>query len=218
MQNKIKWGVLSTARIGTEKVIPAMQQCEHAEVVAIASRQQSQAAATADKLGIAKSYGSYEALLADPDIDAVYNPLPNHLHVPWTEQALAAGKHVLCEKPIALSVTQAQQLRDTAAGFPQLKVMEAFMYRFHPQWLTAKRWVNDNKIGKLLTIQTFFSYYNDDPANIRNQADIGGGGLMDIGCYPISQSRGGFFSETAPAMAPQSINQEERKERIWAGV
>jgi predicted dehydrogenase len=189
MQEKIKWGVLSTARIGTEQVIPAMQQCELGEVVAIASRDLQQAQTAASDLGIETAHGSYEALLADDGVDAVYNPLPNHLHVQWSEKALAAGKHVLCEKPVALTAEQAVELRDAAATYPSLIAMEAFMYRFHPQWITVRQWVKDNRIGELRSIQTFFSYYNDDAANIRNQPEMGGGGLMDIGCYPISQSR-----------------------------
>ena len=181
--SKIRWGVLSTARIGTKTVIPAMQLGEHCTVTAIASRQLKKAQAAAGQLGIEKAYGSYEELLADPDIDAVYIPLPNHLHIPWTIKALNADKHVLCEKPIGLSADEAQALLDAAKKFPRLKVMEAFMYRHHPQWQWAKQKVTQGKIGELRTIQSFFSYYNANPDNIRNKADIGGGGLMDIGCY-----------------------------------
>jgi len=186
---KIRWGILSTARIGIETVIPAMQLGEYCTVTAIASRKLEKAQAAARQLGIEKAYGSYEELLADPDIDAVYIPLPNHLHVSWTIRALKAGKHVLCEKPIGLNAAEAQKLLDAARKFPHLKVMEAFMYRHHPQWQWAKQLVTEGKIGELRTIQTFFSYYNSDPDNIRNKADIGGGGLMDIGCYCISLSR-----------------------------
>ncbi|MEA2087012.1 MAG: Gfo/Idh/MocA family oxidoreductase [Candidatus Caldatribacteriota bacterium] len=192
---KIRWGVLSTARIGTKTVIPAMQLGEYCTVTAIASRQLEKAQAAAGQLGIEKAYGSYEELLADPDIDAVYIPLPNHLHVPWTIKALNAGKHVLCEKPIGLSVAEAQSLLDAARKFPRLKVMEAFMYRQHPQWQWARQRVTEGKIGEVRTIQSFFSYYNADPDNIRNKADIGGGGLMDIGCYCISLSRFIFGAE-----------------------
>ena len=193
---KLRWGVLSTAKIGLEKVIPAMQKGQCSEVTGLASRDLGRAQQAAARLGIAKTYGSYEALLADPAIDAIYNPLPNHLHVPWTVKALKAGKHVLCEKPIALNTAEAQTLLDTVAEHPQLKVMEAFMYRFHPQWQKAKGLVQNGTIGELKTMQIFFSYFNADPANIRNQAEIGGGGLMDIGCYPISQAR--FLYETEP--------------------
>ena len=192
---KIRWGILSTARIGTKQVIPAMQQGQYCEVTAISSRDMDRAQAAAETLDIPKAYGSYEELLADPEIDAVYNPLPNHLHVPWSIKALEAGKHVLCEKPIALSAAEGQQLVDAAREHPHLKVMEAFMYRHHPQWQLAKRLVNEGQIGELRTIQTIFSYYLVDPKNVRNQADIGGGGLMDIGCYAISLSRFIFDAE-----------------------
>ena len=194
--DKVRWGVLSTAKIGTGKVIPAMQASEYCDIVAIASRDLDRAQAAAKKLGIPKAYASYEALLADPEIDAVYNPLPNHLHVPWSIQALEAGKHVLCEKPIALTTAEAKRLLDVSRQHPELKVMEAFMYRFHPQWQKAKQLVEAGEIGELQTIQSFFAYYNVDSSDIRNQADVGGGGLMDIGCYCISLSR--FIFEAEP--------------------
>lgn len=192
---KIRWGILSTAKIGVEHVIPAMQQGEYTEVVAISSRSPEKAQAVAEKLGIPRAYGSYEAMLADPDIDAVYNPTPNHLHVPLTLDALRAGKHVLCEKPIALDVAEARYLLAETRKYPHLKVMEAFMYRFHPQWQLAKRLVDEGAIGELRTIHTFFSYYNVDPANVRHRPEWGGGGLMDIGCYAISNPRFIFGAE-----------------------
>jgi predicted dehydrogenase len=194
--NKIRWGIISTANIGLKKVIPAMQRGRYSEVTAIASRTQAKADRAAAELGIPKAYGSYEALLADRDVDAVYNPTPNHLHVPLSIKALEAGKHVLVEKPVALDAAEAGQLRDVAARHPQLKVMEAFMYRHHPQWVHAKAMVRDGQIGKLRTIQSFFSYHDVDPMNVRNMGDIGGGGgLMDIGCYPVSLSRFIFDAE-----------------------
>jgi len=187
---KVRWGVISTANIGMVKVIPAMQRGQFSEVTAISSRDREKAEAAARSLGIPKAYGSYEALLDDPDIDAVYIPTPNHLHVPWSIRAIQAGKHLLVEKPVALDAAEAVTLQREAARHPRIKVMEAFMYRFHPQWVRAKALVDEGQIGELRTIQTFFSYYGDDPANVRNQKDIGGGGgLMDIGCYPISLSR-----------------------------
>jgi len=191
----VRWGILSTAKIGTEKVIPAMQQGELSEITAIASRDADRARAAADALGIPKSYGSYEELLADPDIDAIYNPLPNHLHVSLSIQALEAGKHVLCEKPIGLTSGEGQQLVDAGAAHPELKLMEAFMYRHHPQWQRARQIVADGGVGELRTIQTAFAYFNDDGENIRNIADIGGGGMMDIGCYAISVARFIFDAE-----------------------
>jgi predicted dehydrogenase len=192
---KIRWGVLSTAKIGTGKVIPAMQAGTLTEVHGIASRDEVRAKSVAEALGISKAYGSYEALLADPDIDAIYNPLPNHLHVPWAIKALEAGKHVLCEKPIGLSVAEAESLAEVGARYPHLKLMEAFMYRHHPQWVRAKQLATDGSIGELRTIQSTFSYFNADPSNIRNKESIGGGGLMDIGCYCISLSRFIFDAE-----------------------
>jgi predicted dehydrogenase len=193
--SKVRWGILSTAYIGVEKVIPAMQQGEYCQTTAIASRSLDRAKAAAEQLGIPKAYGSYEELLADPQVDAVYNPLPNHLHVPWSIKAIEAGKHVLCEKPIGLTSDEGQKLVDAARAHPELKVMEAFMYRHHPQWQRAKQLASEGQIGELRTIQTFFSYFLLDRDNIRNKADIGGGGLMDIGCYCISLSRFIFDAE-----------------------
>jgi len=193
---KIRWGIISTANIGAKKVIPAMQKGEYCDIQAVASASLTKAEALAAQLNIPKAFGSYEALLDDPGIDAVYIPLPNHLHVPWSIKALEAGKHVLCEKPIALSVVEAQELLDVSKKYPTLKIMEGFMYRHHPQWQKARELVVDGEIGRLQTIQSFFSYYNTDPSNVRNMADIGGGGLMDIGCYSISLSR--FIFEEEP--------------------
>lgn len=215
---KIRWGVLSTARIGTEKVIPAMQLGEYCTVTAIASRQLEKAQAAARRLGIEKTYGSYEELLADPDIDAVYLPLPNHLHVPWAIKALKAGKHVLCEKPIGLNAAEAQELLEASRKFPRLKVMEAFMYRHHPQWQWAKKRVSEGKIGELRTIQFFFSYYNSDPNNIRNKADIGGGGLMDIGCYCISLSRFIFGAEPWRVCGIMEEDPNMKVDRLTSGI
>jgi len=192
---KIRFGVLSTARIGVQKVIPAMQKGEHTEVVAIASRSPEKARDAAHHLRIPRWHGSYEALLADPDVDAIYNPLPNDQHVPWSIRALEAGKHILCEKPIALSAAQGRDLVEAARRHPRLKVMEALMYRHHPQWRKAKELVQTGQIGALRAIQVFFSFYNDDPGNIRNDPAKGGGALMDIGCYPISLSRWLFNAE-----------------------
>jgi predicted dehydrogenase len=184
----VRWGVLGTGRIGTRKVIPAMQRGEWSRVVAIASRERTLAQEAAQALGIRKVHGSYEELLADPEIDAVYNPLPNHLHVPWTVKAAEAGKHVLCEKPIALSAEEAQQLIEVRDRTGVL-IQEAFMVRSHPQWLAAIELVRSGRIGEPRLFAGFFSYYNDDPANIRNVAAWGGGGLMDIGCYLVHTSR-----------------------------
>ena len=186
MPDKVRFGVISTAKIGLRHVIPAMQRSKFCEIAAIASRDAQRAAAVARSLGIPRSFGSYDQLLADSDIDAVYNPLPNHLHVPVSLRAMEAGKHVLCEKPIGLNVAEAEQLLAGAARAPHLKIMEAFMYRHHPQWQTAAEYVAEGRVGELRTIHSFFSYFNRDPEDIRNSVHWGGGGLMDIGCYSIS--------------------------------
>lgn len=193
--SKIRWGILSTAKIGLDKVIPAMKLGTYSEVAAIASRDLSQSKKAAALLDIPKAYGSYEELLSDPDIDAVYIPLPNHLHVEWAIKTLEANKHVLLEKPLGLSSKEAESLIEASKRMPQLKIMEAFMYRHHPQWQKTKKLVEAGAIGKLKSIQTFFSYHNTDPANIRHNPQYGGGGLMDIGCYCISLSRFIFGQE-----------------------
>ena len=184
----VRWGILSTAEIGVGSVIPAIQGAARCEVAALASRDGRRAEAAAGRLGIPRAFGSYDELLADPDIDAVYNPLPNHLHAPLTIAALEAGKHVLCEKPIALSSAEAREM--AAAGERTGRVLvEAFMYRLHPAWVTARDLVAAGRIGEILTIDAGFFFFNDDPADIRNVVEYGGGGLMDIGCYPINVAR-----------------------------
>ncbi|MFO1022677.1 MAG: Gfo/Idh/MocA family oxidoreductase [Planctomycetales bacterium] len=186
---KVRWGILGVAKIAVEKVVPAMQKGTLSDITAIASRDLGKAQAAAKQLNLPKAYGSYEELLADPEIDAIYNPLPNHMHLEWTVKALEAGKHVLCEKPIGLNTAEAVAIADAGKKHPHLKLMEAFMYRFHPHWVATKELIAKGGIGQLRTIQSFFSYYNIDPANIRNRSDAGGGGLLDIGCYTISLSR-----------------------------
>ena len=193
-QRKVRWGVLGVANIATEKVIPAMQHGDWSEVVAIASRDAGRAAAAARELGLARSHGSYEALIDDAEIEAIYNPLPNHLHVPWTIRALEAGKHVLCEKPIGLTVADAEQLIEVRNRTGR-KVQEAFMVRTHPQWLTAQALVREGRIGELRSIAGYFSYFNRDAGNIRNVPTYGGGAMMDIGCYLIHTSRMMFGAE-----------------------
>ena len=216
--SKLKFGILSTAKIGTEKVIPAMQRGEQTEVVAIASRDLNKAQAAAGELGITTAHGSYDELLADPNVDAIYNPLPNHMHVPWSIKALEAGKHVLCEKPIGLTSEEGQQLVDAGKAHPQLKLMEAFMYRHHPQWQRAREIVQAGGIGELRTIQSFFSYFNDDGSNIRNMAQIGGGALMDIGCYCISLSRFIFEAEPERVCGIVEFDPKFETDRIASGI
>ena len=195
---KVSWGVLSTAKIGWEKVIPAMQQSALCSIDAIASRNVDSAKTWATKLGIPTAYGSYEDLLADPQIEAIYNPLPNDLHVEWTLKAARAGKHVLCEKPFAMNANEAAQVREVAG---QVHIMEAFMVRLHPQWLRARELVRSGEMGDLRTVQVFFSYTNQDGNNIRNRPENGGGALYDIGCYAIVAGRFLFESEPLRAMA-----------------
>jgi predicted dehydrogenase len=215
---KVRWGILSTAAIGLNKVIPAMQRGEHCDMVAIASRDLARAKSAADKLGIRKAYGSYEELLSDAEIEAIYNPLPNHLHVPWSLKALDAGKHVLCEKPIGLSSAEGQRLVEASRRHPRLKLTEAFMYRHHPQWRKTRSILRGGGVGTLHTIQAFFSYYNDDAANIRNQADLGGGGLMDIGCYPISCSRFLFEREPTRVCAFADFDPRLKTDRLTSAI
>ncbi len=199
----VRWGILSTARIGREKFIPGLHRSKTGTAAAIASRSLESAQAAAAKLNIPKAYGSYEELLSDPDIDAIYNPLPNHMHVPLTVQAVEAGKHVLCEKPIALNAAEARQLLD----LPKDRlVAEGFMVRAHPQWIRAREIVRSGELGELRAIQSFFSYFNADPGNIRNKADIGGGALLDIGCYPIVAGR--YFFEGEPSRVFSMIDRD----------
>jgi len=189
----VRWGIISTANIGMEKVTPGIMNSAHSKVTAISSRNLATAKAAATELGIEKAYGSYEEMLADPDIDAVYNPLPNHLHVDLTLAAAKAGKHVLCEKPMAMDVADAERLRQCPSD---IIVSEAFMVRYHPQWHRAREIARSGELGEVRTVNVVFSYFNDDPANVRNMADIGGGGIMDIGCYAITAGR--FFLEGEP--------------------
>jgi predicted dehydrogenase len=185
----INWGILSTANIGLNLVIPAIIGSNNGVVLGIASRNIEKADEVAKKFGIKHTYGSYDELLSDPQIDAIYNPLPNNLHLEYTLKALEHGKHVLCEKPIGLSVAEAAKLAHYLLQYPNLKVMEGFMYKFHPQWVKAKEIVSNGQIGKINIIQTLFSYHNTDGNNIRNKKEAGGGVLMDIGCYCVSFPR-----------------------------
>ena len=216
--SKVRWGVLSTSDLALKKVIPAMKKGQYSEIAAIASRSLEKAQAAAAQLQIPTAYGSYEALLNDPDIDAIYNPLPNHLHVPWSIKALQAGKHVLCEKPLAMTAAQAQELADAAKHYPQLKVMEAFMYRMHPQWQRARQLVKEGAIGELRTVQALFSYYLDDPTNIRNILEVGGGTMMDIGCYAVSFGRFLFDAEPKRVMGIVEFDPTFKTDRLASGM
>jgi predicted dehydrogenase len=194
MSGDVRWGVLSTAKIGIDKVIPATAAAERCEVVAIASRDLGRARAAASELGIPRAFGSYEDLLADPDVDAVYNPLPNHLHAEWTIAAARSGKHVLCEKPLATTSADAERMIQACEAEGVL-LMEAFMYRLHPTWEAVTSLVASGRIGELKTVQSWFSYFNDDPGDIRNLVETGGGALYDIGCYCVNLSRMLFGAE-----------------------
>ena len=191
---ELRWGILSTASIAREKVIPGIQRADRCRVVAIASRDAARATEVAREAGIPTAHGSYEALLADPDVDAVYIPLPNHLHAEWAIAAARAGKHVLCEKPLALTSADAERMIEVAAS-EGVRLMEAFMYRLHPSWVAVRELVASGKIGRLMAVQSWFSYFNDDAANIRNIREFGGGALYDIGCYSVNLSRMLFGGE-----------------------
>jgi predicted dehydrogenase len=190
----MRWGVISTANIGVQKVIPGIKAADRCEVVSIASRDAGVANDVAARLGIPNAYGSYEELVADPDVDAVYIPLPNHLHAEWTIASARAGKHVLCEKPLAMTSVEAEQMVEVCAS-EGVRLMEAFMYRLHPSWEAVRHLVSSGRLGTLQAVQSWFSYFNDDPANIRNVAAYGGGALMDVGCYPVNLSRMLFDAE-----------------------
>ena len=185
---KLNWGVLGAAKIAREKVIPAMMNSSEYQVYGIASRSLEKAKEAAGKLGIPKTYGSYEEMIADPKIDIIYNPLPNHLHVEYTLKCTEAGKHVLCEKPIALKSSDVEQLI-AARNKHQVKVGEAFMVNTHPQWLKTRELVRNRALGQVKLIEGGFSYFNDDPTNIRNIEAFGGGAIWDIGCYPVETAR-----------------------------
>lgn len=217
MPEKVRWGILSTARIGTVKVIPAMQRGALSQVTAIASRDIGKAQKVAGELGIPKAYGSYEELLADGEIDAIYNPLPNHLHVPWSIRAAEAGKHVLCEKPISMTVAECRTLIE-ARDRTGVKIGEAFMVRTAPQWVRAREIVRSGEIGELRSVTVAFNYFNVDPANVRNIEEIGGGGLMDIGCYAIQFSR--FLFEQEPIRAVGLIERDPvmRTDRLTSAL
>lgn len=217
MSNKLRWGVLSTAAIGLKKVIPGMQQGQFTSIAAIASRHLERAREAACLLGIPIAYGSYEELLADPNIDAIYNPLPNQLHVPWTTKAAEAGKHVLCEKPLSLTVAEAETLLAVRSR-TGVKIGEAFMIRSHPQWLRLRALLHEGRIGELRSVLGSFSYFNIDRSNIRNQVESGGGALMDIGCYLIHVSRFAFAEEPTQVVASIERDPQMHIDRLTSAI
>ena len=214
---KVKWGILGAASIAVRKVIPGMQKGAYSEIAAIASRDKKKAEEAARKLGIPKAYGSYEELLRDREIEAIYNPLPNHLHVPWSIKAAEAGKHVLCEKPISMTVAEARTLlavRDRTG----VKIGEAFMVKTHPQWLRTQQIIRGGGIGELRAIAGLFSYFNRDPNNVRHKVEWGGGGLLDIGCYPITMSRFIFAEEPVRVTGTLERDPDFKTDRLASAI
>jgi predicted dehydrogenase len=217
MSSKLRFGVLSTANIGLKKVIPAMQRGQSTTVAAIASRDLAKAKEAAAALDIPTSYGSYEELLADPDIDAIYNPLPNPLHVPWTTKAAEAGKHVLCEKPLSMTVAEAKTLLEVRER-TGVKICEAFMIRSFQQWLRLRELLDQGRVGELRSVTGFFSYFNINPANIRNRVETGGGAVYDIGCYCIHASRYAFGREPVRVVAAIDRDPEMGTDRLASAL
>lgn len=218
MATSVRWGILGTASIATRRLIPAIAASTAGEVVAIASRELAKAESAAAEAGIPVSYGSYQALIDDPSVDAIYIPLPNHLHLPWAVRALEGGKHLLCEKPLALTASEGRRIQTSAQRFPRLKAMEAFMYRFHPRWEAIHAMVRGGGIGELGTVHTVFCYDNADPHNIRNQVGTGGGALLDIGCYAISVARWLFGREPALVRGTRQLDPRFGVDRLTSGV
>lgn len=213
----VRWGVLGAANIALSKVIPAMQRSPHMEILGIASRDAAKAKAVAHALGIPRAYASYDALIADPDIEAIYNPLPNHLHVPWSIKAAEAGKHVLCEKPISLSSDEARALRDVRDR-TGVQISEAFMVRAHPQWAAVRELIAEGRVGDLKLVTGHFSYFRRDPNDVRSKVEWGGGALLDIGCYPITLSRWLFDEEPTAVIACIERDPDMRVDRLVSGL
>lgn len=216
-ERRIRWGVLGVASIAVRRAIPAMQKGQLSEVAAIASRDRQRADEAAGKLGIAKAYGSYEDLLRDPEVDAIYNPLPNHLHVPWSIRAAEAGKHVLCEKPIGISATDVQKLI-SARDRTGVKIAEAFMVRVHPRWLRTRELIRSGRIGNLRLITSSLGYFNRDAKNVRNIPEYGGGALLDIGCYAVTLSRFSFSNEPIRAMGLLDRDSETKTDALSSAM
>ena len=215
---KVSWGILGTAQIAIKKVIPAMLKANFCSIDAIASRDLSQAQLIADQFQLKKAYGSYEAMLLDPTIEAIYIPLPNHLHVEWILKSLAAGKHVLCEKPMGLNLSEVKLMNEELRKYPDLRVMEAFMYKFHPQWEKVKSLIASDSIGTLVHLHIHFSYAQLDPNNIRNQKRMGGGSLLDVGCYGISAARWLFEEEPMKVSGLSEYDPKMKTDRLTSGI
>jgi predicted dehydrogenase len=214
---KVNWGVLSTARIGLEQVIPAFRKSRYCTVRAIASRSKDKADVAATSLGIPGAYGSYEELIADPGVDAIYNPLPNNMHLEWTVKAMEAGKHVLCEKPLGLSVEEVNRMIRIRDKYG-VKAGEAFMVKSHPQWIETRERVRRGEVGELRLVQGTFTYYNVDPGNIRNIRELGGGGIWDIGCYCVTMSRYLFEQEPVRLVSLLEFDPEMKTDRLGSVI
>jgi predicted dehydrogenase len=213
----IRWGMLGTSGHGRRRVIPALREAQYSRMTTVASRDLSRADAYARELRIEKAYGSYDALLADPDIDAVYITLPNHQHAEWSIRAAEAGKHVLCEKPIACLAADVQKIihaRDRA----RVKAGEAFMVASHPQWIMARELIRSGRIGELWAIQASFSFLLTQPGNIRNVPEYGGGALFDIGCYPVFCSRFVLEREPGRVFCVMELDPGTGVDRLTSGV
>ncbi len=219
VSKQIRWGILSTANIGLKRFIPGAMASHNGSVTAIASRDGARAREAAERLGIATAYDSYEALLADPDVDAIYNPLPNGMHAEWTLKAAAAGKPVLCEKPLAVSSAEAEEM---IAGCRRhgVLLMEAFMYRFHPQHARVRELLDSGAIGELRAVRTAFTFMLEplDRKNVRLQGALAGGALMDVGCYTVNAARMLFAEEPLWASAQWDYRDEFGVEVMLAGV
>ncbi len=216
-REKVRWGVMGVASIALRRAIPGMQKGEWSEIAAIASRDREKAEGAARKLGIAKAYGSYEELLGDPEIEAIYNPLPNHLHAAWTIRAAEAGKHVLCEKPLATSVADAEKILAVRER-TGVKIGEAFMVRTHPRWLRTRELIRSGQIGELRSIAGLFSYFNRDPKNVRNIPELGGGALLDMGCYPVTLSRFIYGEEPTRVVGSLEMDPEFKTDRLDSAI
>jgi predicted dehydrogenase len=214
---KVRWGVLGAASIALRRAIPGMQTGDWCEIAAIASRDLHKAQEAAQSLGVAKAYGSYDELLADPSIDAIYNPLPNKLHVPWTVRAAEAGKHVLCEKPIGVTAADAAALvavRDRTG----VKIEEAFMVRTHPRWLRTRELIRSGRIGQPRLVSSSIAYFNRDAKNIRNSLEYGGGALLDIGCYAVALARFLFGEEPTRVLGLIERDPEMKTDRLTSAI
>ena len=214
---KIRWGILGVAGIAVRRVIPAMRACQHSEIVAIASRHKTKAEEAASSLGIPCAYGSYGELLADREIEVVYNPLPTHLHVPWSIRAAEAGKHVLCEKPVSMNAAEARQLI-AARDRTGVRIGEGFMVRTHPRWLRVREMVREGRLGELRAVFAWCGYFNRNPQDVRNILEYGGGSLLDIGCYLVTLSRFIFGQEPLRVSALIDRDPEMRTDRLTSAT